>query len=168
MWEASVNEIFDFINTRFFYFASELLLYNFFIKLIEINSNIPIFIIFHGLKLLIFSAVFANTGAISKLKNLKWYRKIYVYIAERTPWSNLPKIYGFADIFSFEITLSTCSITDSPPKPKRKLHIIILTDIALFGIRLICFIPFVSSIIPVIIPWYVGRIYIKIFKEWFE
>ena len=95
-------------------------------------------------------------------------RKIYVYIAERTPWSNLPKIYGFADIFSFEITLSTCSITDSPPKPKRKLHIITLTDIALFGIRLICFIPFVSSIIPVIIPWYVGRIYIKIFKEWFE
>ena len=60
----------------------------------------------------------------------------------------MPIIYGFIEISDVDVILNTCSKIEIPPKPSKKLHIIIFTDIALNGILDIIETPFVSSTIP--------------------
>ena len=47
-----------------------------------------------------------------------------------------------------DIMLRTCKRTESPPKPSRKAHIMIFTEMFLFEIAHTLLTPFVSSIIP--------------------
>ena len=61
--------------------------------------------------------------------------------------------YGKIDISVLEIIPHTCSNTENPPNPNKKAEIIIFVEIFLIGILETIFIPFVSSIIPEIMPF---------------
>ena len=61
--------------------------------------------------------------------------------------------YGKIDISVLEIIPHTCSNTENPPNPNKKAEIIIFVEIFLIGILETIFTPFVSSIIPEIIPF---------------
>ena len=61
-------------------------------------------------------------------------------------------MYGLIDIPLFEVIANTCSSTDIPPNPIKKLQIITDTEIALEAAKLIQETPFVSSTNPAIIP----------------
>ena len=65
------------------------------------------------------------------------------------PCSTFPITYGLIERCTFEIMLETCSKTHIPPKPSKKLAIIIFWEIALRWTKVAEFIPLVSSIIPV-------------------
>ena len=60
-------------------------------------------------------------------------------------------MYGLGDKSVLEIILSTCSITENPPKPSRKAAITMFTESIFRCTLAIPFIPFVISKIPVII-----------------
>lgn len=77
--------------------------------------------------------------------------KIYVYVAAIIPWRSFPTIYFFMERSVFETILKTWSNTEIPPKPSKKAHNIIFTEILLVAIDVISETPFVSSIIPDII-----------------
>ena len=78
---------------------------------------------------------------------------MYVYKAAKEPWSNFPIKYGFIDIFSLDIILRICRAIDTPPNPNKKAQIIMPVEISLLGITDIMETPFVSSNIPVKIPF---------------
>ena len=61
---------------------------------------------------------------------------------------SLPSIYGLIDISEVEVILNTCSNTEIPPNPSKKLHTIIFIEIVFIGILDTIATPFVSSTIP--------------------
>ena len=58
----------------------------------------------------------------------------------------MPIIYGFIDIFAFDIILKTCKRTENPPNPSKKEQIIIEIGLEFMATNLM---PLVTSIIPV-------------------
>ena len=76
-----------------------------------------------------------------------------MYNAAIIPCNNLARKYGKIDISVLEIIPHTCNNTENPPNPNKKAEIIIFVEIFLIGILETIFTPFVSSIIPEIIPF---------------
>ena len=82
------------------------------------------------------------------LDSYEFYNKISeVIILDIIPCKSFPIIYGFIDIFSFDVILITCNRIDIPPKPNKKEAIIMLILENLNKERL--FSPLVNSTIPI-------------------